>query len=234
MANTNFKISKKTIENIAKSIIRELKKKNLANDVCIYFNNKRISIQMCLDPNDYTKIKWVQKIEENINPHDYFEYAAYDHIISMSFEGAFYDYINYSHGSFPNSLEKEFKELGIYWELGDAWNCSFYPVYDDMDIEYTKYEKPKSAIHIYHHSNCLPELKLIMKEWYDKSKTTGDSGGCVLGAGFEFEYKGDKYYMSACSPWQGEGSWTPHVSWVKQNLEFLGAINIQWHCGRLD
>ena len=49
-----------------------------------------------------------------------------------------------------------------------------------------------------------------------------------------FEYNGIPYHMAPCSPWQGEGSWTPHVNYVINRLKAIGATEIYWNYGRLD
>ena len=82
--------------------------------------------------------------------------------------------------------------------------------------------------------DVLPELKDIMNKWYQLSNETGDTGCCVLGAGMSFNYKGTYYKMAPCSPWQGEGSWTPHVDTVKDMLRNIGAKDITWDYGVMD
>lgn len=67
---------KKTIEAIANKIWAELEKRHAEEDVCVYYNNKRIH-----------KKNGKKVVETDINPHDYFSYAAEKHILSMSFEG---------------------------------------------------------------------------------------------------------------------------------------------------
>ena len=73
-----------------------------------------------------------------------------------------------------------------------------------------------------------------MTAWYELSKQTGDQGCCVIGAHMKFDYQGKSYEMAACSPWQGENSWTPHVDTVKDMLKNIGAENISWNYGRMD
>ena len=68
------------------------------------------------------------KVIEGISPKDYFDHA--DGIISMSFEGGFYDVLNSEEWVSYIENEKEFTELlkkyGCYYELGNAWNLSIY------------------------------------------------------------------------------------------------------------
>ena len=219
-------LTKERIGGLALTILEVLHEKGLDNALCIYFNNKRISTYG-------GKID----IEENINPHNYFKYCAFDHIISISTEGRLYDKLNYGSGQFPKELEELFEELGIYYEMGNTWNLSFYPIDDDMEIEYTYYENPnEEEIVLFYGAidKCPPEIGNIMQTWYLLSKKEGDVGSCVLGASVSFEYQNKKYKMSPCSPWQGEGSWTPYVNLVCKQLQSIGATNIKWNPGVLD
>jgi hypothetical protein len=78
------------------------------------------------------------------------------------------------------------------------------------------------------------ELLEIAQKWYNKSKETGDVGCCVIGARMEFKYLGVEYKMYPQSCWQGEGSWTKHLDWVKEELNKLGVENIYYEWGMLD
>lgn len=228
-------LTKKDIELIVEKIIFTLKKNNLAGDICIYFNNKRISLKSQYDMKTH-EIKYIETHEDNINPHDYFIYCAYEHIISMSFEGPLYDYLNYGKREFPKSLEDLFRKYGIYYEFGDSWNLSFYPIDDKMQIEYTLYDRPEEVIPLYFHKveQYPEEIRIVMEAWYALSEKTGDIGSCVLGAYLGFRFKGKKYKMFPCSPYQGEGSWTPYVDVISNLLRGLGATELEWYPGVLD
>lgn len=228
-------LNKKDIELIAEKIITVLKKNNLAEGVCLYFNDKRITCHKEYDPLTKTSI-YYEKVEENINPHNYLKYCAYNHILSMSFEGPLYDILNYNPGEFPKILENLFKKYEIYYEFGESWNLSFYPIDDKMQVEYTVYKKPEEAITLYYQKrNEYPEeIKAVMEAWYALSKKTGDIGGCVLGASLDFEFKGKNYRMIPCSPYQGEGSWAPYIEVISNLLRCLGATIINWNPGVLD
>ena len=238
MPNKNQKyrsLSNRKISWLAHKIIKVLEDKCLANDMSVYFNNKVIRVSLKFDK-EWNPI-WKECHYYNIDPHNYFEYAAYDHIISISTEGGLYDRLNYDTGEFPEELEKLFSDHGIYWELGNAWNLSFFPIGDDSHIAYTRYHKPKEPIYIWYtmpEEDCPVELMSIMNLWYYLSSKTGDKGGCVIGAYMSFDLEDETYHMSPCSPWQGEGSWTPHINIIKSQLEAIGATNICWNCGRLD
>lgn len=230
-----YALTKERIEGLALTILEVLQEKELDDALCIYYNNKRINTYGSFNANGEYEKK--MKIEENINPHDYFQYCAFDHILSISTEGGLYDQLNYGSGMFPAKLETLFKQLGIYWERGEAWNLSFYPIDDNTEIEYTYYENPeeKEIIISYRMTEeCPPEIENIMKAWYMLSEKEGDVGACVIGAYFQFKYNERKYKMLPCSPYQGEGSWTPYIDFVRNCLQNIGATNIEWTPGILD
>lgn len=219
-------LTKERIEALAFTILEVLQEKELDDALCIYYNNKRLSTY-----------KGGKEIEENMNPHNYFQYCAYNHILSISTEGGLYNVLNYGVGRFPKKLEELFERLGIYWERGESWNLSFYPIDDNMEVEYTYYEDPNEEEIVLSYGaigKCLPEIENIMKAWYMLSEKEGDVGACVLGAYFQFYYKGEKYKMLPCSPYQGENSWTPYVNFVYNCLENIGAIDIKWNPGIMD
>lgn len=219
-------LTKEKIENLALKIFEVLHELELDDALCIYYNNKRLST--------YNGRK---EIVEGINPHDYFQYCAFNHILSISTEGGLYNVLNYGTGRFPKKLENIFKELGIYWELGNAWNLSFYPIDDDMKVEYTYYKDPTEKEIFLHYGEigkAPSEIQNIMEAWYELSRQKGDIGACVLGASMKFKYKDKEYKMMPCSPWQGEGSWLPYIEFVKESLKNIGASEIKWNCGVMD
>lgn len=235
------RITKKDIENLASEIITFLEEYDIAGNVCIYYNGNVMRSAMDAKWNwdekcyDYD-IRWIP--EENVKPHDYFEYAAYKHILSMSFEGGLYDVLNYSGGSKMDKFNKIFESYGLYYELGNAWNLSCYTINGDIEVEYTCYKKPKETIHLYSQPNGdfsnPSELQKIMDIWYDLSKKEGEIGSCVLGSGFEFEWNGNSYFMPSQSPWQGNLSWEAHKDVIHKMLENIGATEICYNWGRMD
>ena len=226
------KLTKQNIEQFANEIMDYLINNELDSDVCIYYNNKRMSNRYDWKNPD---AEAMLVIEENMNPLDYFEYANYDHILSMSFEGPLYDVINYSGGKREDELLKIFEKYGCYWELGNAWNLSAYPISTEMEIEFTAYDLPKEKINLYMWNRNVPTpLREIMDKWYELSENTGDIGGCTIGDGFEFEWNGDKYFMCPCSPYQGSVSYETHIDIIKLMLNNIGATNIYYNYGHLD
>ena len=228
------KLTKANIETLAKEIVTFLETKELANSVDIYFNNKVIRSQGKWDA-DYNYISnWVT--EEDVDPHEYFEYAAYNHILSMSFEGGLYDVLNYAFGRREEEFRAIFEKYGLYFELGNSWNLSAYPNDDDMEIEYTEYEKPKpiTTLYYYWRTTYHDALCKIMEAWYHQSYLNGDDGCCVIGAGFSFEWEGDKYFMCSCSPYQGNLSWELGRNNIQKMLEDIGATNIYYNFGNMD
>ena len=73
-----------------------------------------------------------------------------------------------------------------------------------------------------------------MLTWYNLSKQVGEQGSYVIGAGFEFEWQGDKYFMPACSPHQGSISWETHKDTIEEMLKKVGATNIYYNWGNMD
>ena len=226
-------LTKTNIEELAQEIITFLEKHQLASSVSIYFNNKVVR-----DRGDYDKdYNYIPKWEttEDVDPHDYFEWAAYDHILSMSFEGPLYDVLNYTYGKNEEVFRSIFERRGLYYEFSNMWNLTAYLSDDDIEVEYTKYERPKETIYLYKSNDNIPfELQNIMDMWYFLSSQTNQLGSCVIGAGFEFEWDGDKYFMPACSPYQSSISWETHKDEIEKMLEEIGATNIYYNWGRMD
>ena len=217
-----MKLTKIKIEKLANEIVEFLRKKDMLDGTCIYYNNKRM--------------RYGELEDGEFDPHDYFEYAAYNHILSMSFDGSvLHGVLNYHGGRIADQFDKIFAKYGLYYELGDSWNLTAYPS-QDMEVEYTYYQEPPQTIHLYYHrrSDVSAELENIMVAWYELSKQTGDIGGCIIGDGFEFEYNGDKYFMSPCSPYQGSISYETHTNTIRAMLENIGATSIYYNYGHLD
>lgn len=226
-----LKFTKELIEKFAYDIMDYLTKYGLDSDVCIYFNNKRIQHEYnWREENPTPKLI----VKEDISPFDYFEYANHDHILSMSFEGPLYDSLNYS-GYKEAGLRELFEKYGVYWELGNAWNLSAYPIDDDLEVEYTSYAWPKQTKELYMWDSNIPtELRTIMDAWYKLSEAEGDKGSCVIGAGFKFTWNDEEYFMNACSPYQGSISWEAPKDAIKLMLKGIGAENIYYSWGNMD
>lgn len=107
-----------------------LKKNSLWSDVRIYVDGK------CLATDDGhgrgVKVDEDSFLIDDMDPSDYFKYLRQPHILSMSFEGPFYECLNGYAGDYGWSIESEFCDLlrkyGVYYELGEAWNLSCYPI----------------------------------------------------------------------------------------------------------
>lgn len=232
-----MKLNKIKIEEFVKEIEDFLRKYELLDGVCIYFNNKRHVWNYSLKSDRYE-----MREQKDICPLDYFEWAAPKHILSMSFEGNFYDVMN-GYTTYHYNLQDKFLKLleryGLYYELGNAWNLSCYPTNCDMEIEFTDYTneiKPEPTV-IYDHSTVkeIPvELFLIKNMWKELSSTTRHLGGsCTIGDGFEFSYKGTEYFMT--SPlYQGSCIYEHWIETIKANLKEIGAESIIYNYGRLD
>lgn len=100
--------------------------KDCWQDVYIYYNGKRMGTSG-KDKTGKTVYRYGGKpfIEDDIDPRDYFKYVREPNILSMSFEGTLYDILN-NHDMF--ALQDLFSKYGLYYELGNAWNLSAYPI----------------------------------------------------------------------------------------------------------
>lgn len=137
-----------------------------------------------------------------------------------------------------NDLEKIFEKVGAYYELGDSWNLSLYPMSDDYEIETTPCKKKRDPDPIYVDRQTLNEipveLRLVDHLWSTLQKEEGDVGSCVLGASLNFTYKDEKYEMPPLGPWQGSLSWERSLPTIMDYLQKLGATDIRYNPGRLD
>ena len=227
------KLTKENIEELGNKVV-EICKEHGYTDTSVYFNGKRIKIVPDGWDEEHDVEKSVIIVEQDINPVDYFGCNRENHILSMSFEGLLYDLYNDWNYECP-VLDKLFESYGLYHESWNAWNLSLYPIHSDMEVEGINYGKEEVPIHIWRYAEGNPEqLQKIMDWWWLASRDTGDKGSCVIGAGMNFEWQGNKYFMSSCSPYQGSLSWEEHVETVKSMLELIGATNIVYDWGRLD
>lgn len=96
-------------------------------DVYIYYNGKRMGTSghdkdgkevYCYGGKPY--------IESGYDPRDYFKYVREPNILSMSFEGPLYEILDND----MEALNELFKKYGLYYEFGNAWNLSAYPIND--------------------------------------------------------------------------------------------------------
>ena len=212
-----MKLTKKKIEKLANDIVKFLEANDMIYGTCIYYNGKRI--------ND-------GELEDGeFDPHDYFDSAAYNHILSMSFEGTPYSTLNYG-GSIAEKFNKIFKKYGLYYEQGDTWNLTVYPS-DEMEVEYTVYTEPQPRIYIrdVNDEHVPTELKMIALSWKLFQEKVGDVGSYVTGAGFEFDYNGQPYFLSPCSRFQGSIAWETNMQEIKCMLEQVGAKGIYYNWG---
>lgn len=110
-------MEKNNLEVLAKSIATLLQEYDCEQEVAMYYSNKRFS---------HFGNEW--KEDEGFKGSDIIEYAN-DKTITMTFEGSFYEVINY--GLFPSLLEKFsklLKDYDLYYELGNAWNLALYKI----------------------------------------------------------------------------------------------------------
>lgn len=116
-------------EALAKDIYNWCITNGIWQDVYIYYNGKRMGTSGKVDGKEVFRYNGKPFIEEGLNPKDYFNYVREPNILSMSFEGPLYELFNVT--DFGNALESfndMFEKYNLYYELGDAWNLSVYPI----------------------------------------------------------------------------------------------------------
>lgn len=112
------------LEALAWEIHNFLRERELWIDISIYYDGKRMSTSRKVDGKYESRYNGEPFIEEGYDPRDYFEYVQNPHIASLSFEGPFYDVVNYTSGKVLDDFEKLLRKHGLYMELGNCWNCS--------------------------------------------------------------------------------------------------------------
>ena len=113
-------------ERLAQEIYKLLREYDAWIDTCIYYNGKRMS--SCKRTENGHEFRYNgEPFYDEADPRDFFEYVG--PILSMSFEGPLYEAINYgTNSSLETRLQGLFERFGVYYELGNAWNLSVYPI----------------------------------------------------------------------------------------------------------
>ena len=126
------KPTKKQIEALAKEIRQYLLDNNLWIDCTIYFNGKAFATDD-RHGNYYYNDPVHLVVLEDQDPHRVCEYVG--DILTMTFEGPLYSCLNL-YGEYNWSFEsriyeefpKIFEKYGVYFELGNEWNLTAYPL----------------------------------------------------------------------------------------------------------
>lgn len=228
------KITKNDIANLAQEILENLIRTK-DYDCCVYYNNNRSYIKYYAL--DYTELRTEPRIvtQEGVSPFDYFAYANPHHVLSMSFEGNFFNDINYG-SSAPKWFLQLLNQYDLYYKQGDAWNLSLYPLHDDMEIETTNYQRGPKPVELYmgNIDTAPSQLQEIMRKWFELAAATGDNGCFVVEAGFTFTYQKTAYLLRPCSPYQGNLSWEEHIPIIQNMLEEIGCTDIHYDYGVMD
>lgn len=90
------------------------------------------------------------------------------------------------------------------------------------------------VLHVLPDADAPSELKDIQAYWKEEADCYGDRGACVLGAGFEFTYNDERYFMPPLSIWQGSVSWEHCKGEIEEKLKELGATHIMYDWGMMD
>jgi len=59
---------------------------------------------------------------------EYAQFSDHGHsgVCAMTFEGRLYESLNYEFDGLHDELDAICKKHGVFFELGNGWNCSFY------------------------------------------------------------------------------------------------------------
>lgn len=230
-------LTEQDIENLAKDI-KLWARTNDVNDYSLFYNGKfwYREYKSSIDENGNYKCKHTRKTMKNADPHKWCEWFSEKFILGFAVDGTAYEILNY--GIYPLAEEKLrvlLTAYGLYLECCDY--CYWEVCCDNVEIENVEYTYwPKEKIEWLYRPDNAPdeEIKLIMEHWYELAKATGDIGACTIGEYMEFVYKGKRYRMCPQTPYQGDYSWSAHVSTIKNLLTVNGATEIYMNYGRLD
>lgn len=220
-----MKLTSANKKKIVNGLFQVFKKHKVVDDVVFYFDNQRATVD---------RITGKLKVQKGFNVRDYMKYCN-ENTVSVSFDGPLFEIMNgYASENLSEAIDKEIERVlapyGLFYELGNDWNFSLYDI-DSSDNQPAKRPEP---IRIDREGNVPRELLAVSMWWKDQADSYGDSGCCVLGAGFTFEYQGKKYFMPPLSRWQGSCSWEAFIQPVREKLESLGAVKIEYEYGNMD
>lgn len=101
------------IKDLADEIRAYLKKHGLWQDTRIYFGGVAYD-------------SGTEETLPDMDPSRYTEYSG--DILTMTFEGPLYDALNYGPWKVEEELQAIFRKYGLYFEMGESWNLSAYPL----------------------------------------------------------------------------------------------------------
>ncbi len=120
-------ITKKVIEKLVSEIINFLSN-NRITEVSIFYNGLRIDVGV---PETALSVEAC--------PLCYFEYVNRHHILSMRFDGSCLCSALNDDTSLNEKFTTLLEKYGLYYELGNVWNLSVYPLDVATLVEYTDY-----------------------------------------------------------------------------------------------
>ena len=231
-------LTKQDIENLAKDIKLWARENKVGDEYSLFYNGKfwYMDYQSYFDENNNYVLKKSRKTKKDADPHKWCEWFSEKFILGFAIDGRVYEVLNYGH--LPLAEEKLRTLIGAYGLYLECCDYCYWEVCcDNVEIENVEYTYwPKEKIEWLYRPENAPdeEIKLIMEHWYELAKATGDIGACTIGEYMEFVYKGKRYRMCPQTPYQGDYSWSAHVSTIKNLLTVNGATEIYMNYGRLD
>lgn len=116
------------LESLAQEIYQWLLSHEMWIDTSIYYDGKRMSTSRKTGDKWEFRYNGEPFIEEGMDPRNYFDYVAKNHIVSMSFEGPLCHLLAYGVGGekLRNEFHAIFDRRALYFELGDHWNLTVY------------------------------------------------------------------------------------------------------------
>ena len=117
------KMTKAQIKQLANEIRQFLLERDMWIDTTIYFNGKAYSTDDRAGHYYYNDGEHMVVLEDQ-DPAWYVEYVG--EVLTMTFEGPFYDVMNYSFGTTYEAFNALLRKWGLYGELGYAWSLGVF------------------------------------------------------------------------------------------------------------
>lgn len=126
MPNKIKRLTPAKLEKLALELLTYLQQKNMFDYVYIYVNGKCYTQHRIESHCEHRETKYGRYyVIPNMPVREIMEYCNPE-TITVSFDGALYDALNYNHGIVESDLNKMFKKYGMYFEQGYPSDFSLY------------------------------------------------------------------------------------------------------------